>query len=78
MPTTRRNSIYYPSIAKQYIDDIKVIRSLLREKRNEYKLAKNRNDITEMNKKKVEFDEIWKTQWPYYNGMERVSYSLSA
>jgi hypothetical protein len=78
MPTTRRNSIYYPSIAKQYIDDIKVIRSLLRKKRNEYKLAENRNDITEMNKKKVEFDEIWQTRWPYYNGMDRVSYSSSA
>ena len=70
--------MYYPALAEQYTHTIKTIRSLLRIKRDEYKLAESARDIQEMNKMKADFDEIWKTQWPYYNGMDRVPYSPTA
>ena len=78
MASTRRNSIYYPTLAKNYVDDIKVIRMLLRIKRDEYKLAEHRNDPALMNQRKMEFDEIWKKRWPYYTGIDRVPYSPHA
>ena len=78
MPTTRRNTMYYPALAEQYTHTIKTIRSLLRIKRDEYKMAESARDIQEMNKMKAEFDEIWKTQWPYYDGMDRVPSSATA
>jgi len=78
MPTTRRNTIYYPTLAKQYIHTIKTIRSLLRLKRDEYKLAESARDEVEMNKMKAEFDEIWQTKWPHYNGVDRVPSSATA
>ena len=78
MPTTRRNTIFYPALAKQYIHTIKTIRSLLRIKRDEYKLAESARDEVEMNKMKAEFDEIWQTKWPHYNGVDHVPSSPSA
>jgi hypothetical protein len=47
----------------------------LRIKRDEYKLAESTGDEVEMNKMKAEFDEIWQTKWPHYNGIDRVPYS---
>jgi len=38
-------------------------------------MAELARDEVEMNKMKAEFDEIWKTQWPYYNGVDRVPYA---
>jgi len=66
MPTTRRN-IYFSTLAKHYIANIKEIRKLLREKRAEYDVAVFQNNVTKMEKKKREFDDIWIKKWPYYN-----------
>ena len=83
MPTTRRATLYYPILAKEYVGKIKIIRSLLREKRSEYNLAEfkrshGRATQADVNRKKAEFDNIWQTQWPYYNGVDRVVYSQTA
>ena len=66
MSTTRRN-IYFSMIANEYVTKIKEIRDLLRKKRAEYDVAVFENNVTKMDKKKREFDKIWKTNWPYYN-----------
>jgi len=63
MSTTRRNSM----LAKNYVDDIEVIRKRLRVERDKYKLAEYRNDVSAMDYHKSQFDERWKKHWPYYD-----------
>ena len=60
-----RNVQHYPAIAKEYIDDIKLLRIKLREKRDEYNKAKKEKNTVKMNLAEEEFINLSYT-WPYF------------
>jgi hypothetical protein len=63
--TRTRNVQEFPAIAREYVDDIKKIRTKLREKRDDYTKAKKNKDTVKMNLAEAEFIEVAHT-WPYF------------